>query len=125
MFLPNISDIKILVTIEYLNSKNKYPTHEGVLKILKGVVDEETISLRDCPTFQTLLSFNSKQISRHIMMLLRYNYLSKIYDSNTNELYLLLSDKGKAFLVEYFKKHHPNFKRKIKKEKITIVEILK
>ena len=123
MYVPKITDIKILITIDYLNNLKKFPTHEGVLKILKGEVDEETLSLTDCPTFKTLLSLNAKGISRHIMMLLRYDYLKKIYDKVTNELYLSVTDKTKSFLTTFLSKHKINLKKKEKTIKPTIVEI--
>lgn len=123
-FEPKITDIKILVTVNYLNELDLYPLVEGVLKILKGVIDEETSNLTKCPTFQTLLSYNSKQISRRVMMLLRYNYLQKKYDPTSNELYLNISEKGKSFLINYYKRRKMNFCKKNKLEEPTIVKIL-
>ena len=123
MYQPNLTDIKILITIEYLNNLHKYPTHEGVLKVLKGEVDEETVNLTDCPTFQTLLSLNSKGISRHVLMLIRYGYLKKVFDVKTNDLYLSVTESTKTFLKTFLIKHKINLKKKEKKIKTTIVEI--
>lgn len=122
-FEPNITDIKILVTVDYLNTQSLYPLVEGILKILKGVVDEETSDLQNCPTFQTLLSYNSKQLSRRVMMLLRYEYLIKKYDSKTNELYLAISEIGMDFLLTYFRKRKYYFPKKEIKKQISIVKI--
>lgn len=122
-FEPNITDIKILVTIDFLNSKHLFPLVDGVLKILKGIKDEETNSLTDCPTFQTLLSYNSKQLSRRIMMLLRYEFLFKKYDPKTNDLYLAITDKGKRFLLTYFRKRKCSFPKKEVKKHSSIVKI--
>ncbi len=123
-FEPKITDIKILVTVSHLNELGLYPLVEGVLKVLKGEVGEETIGLVDCPTFQTLLSYSSKQLSRRVMMLLRYDYLCKKYDRETNELYLSISEKGKGFLLTYYKKRKMHFVKKKVSKTPTIVKII-
>ena len=122
-FIPNIIDIKILITVDYLNNLGYYPLPQGVLKILSGVLDFEGEKFQDCPTFQTIVSYNSKKISREIIMLVRYKYLVKKYDIKSNELYLMISDKGKGYLLDYSKHHKISFKKHVKKEKVTIVKI--
>ena len=117
--IPSLSDIKILVTIQYLNERGYYPLHTGILKILNGVVDFETKDFIDCPTFQSLISFNAKKISRSLLLLHRYNYVKKVYDPETDKLYYALDEKGKALLLK--KKYH--YKRSKKQEKTTIVKI--
>ena len=117
--IPSISDIKILVTIQYLNERGYYPLHTGILKILNGVVDFETKEFLDCPTFQSLISFNAKKISRALLLLHRYNYVKKVYDQETDALYYAIDEKGKALLLT--KKYR--FKRNAKQEKTTIVRI--
>ncbi len=122
-YLPNLTDIKIMVTVEYLNEQGYYPLPQGVLKILSGVIDFETKDFLNCPTFQTIISYNSKKISRSILLLVRYRYLEKKYDVNTNELYLSLGERGKGFLLSYRKHHKLNYKKHQKIEKRTIVKI--
>ena len=122
-YIPSTSEIKILETVSYLNEKNLYPLPLGVYKILIGSSEDEYIIYHDIPTYRTLTSFSSKHISRLIMMLLRNNYLAKIYDEKTNELYLKITDKGVAFLLHYHKKHKYSFHKKTPSKKPLIVEI--
>ena len=117
------SDIKILETVASLNENDFYPLPDGVYKILKGVVDKETVPFMDYPTFSTLISCKSKRISMSIMLLVRYKYLEKVYSKEHNELFLKLSDFGKAFLMNYHKKHKCHYKKKEKQIKTTIVHI--
>lgn len=106
------TDLKILETISFLNERKIYPVNEGVYKILKGDEDLDLENAKEVPTYKTLVSFSSKKISNLIMMLLRHNYLEKIYDRQSDELYLKLSDKGQISLIDYHKKHKYKFKEK-------------
>ena len=106
------TDLKILETISFLNERKIYPVNEGVYKILKGDEDLDLENAKEVPTYKTLVSFSSKKISNLIMMLLRHNYLEKIYDRQSDELYLKLSDKGQISLIDYQKKHKYKFKEK-------------
>ena len=124
IFEPSKTDAKILLTVSYLNEKHLYPNHVGVYKILSGVEDEEVEQYKDCPTYSTLISVNTKQISRLILMLVRYKYLEKIYDKETDELYLMVSEKGKAWLFDYSRKHKINLSKKAKIKEKTIVKII-
>ena len=111
------NDLKILETIDLLNQKDIFPLPEGVYKILCGSEDEEINEYKDLPTYKTLVSYNSKKISRLIVMLVRYQYLEKIYDEDSDELYLKVSDKGKVSLIDYHKKHKYTFVKKQVKNK--------
>ena len=85
VFIPSTSDIKILKTVQILNSKDLYPLPLGIYKILSGSGEDEYISFREMPTYATLLSYSSKHVSRLIMMLVRNHYLDKIYDEKLNQ----------------------------------------
>ena len=122
-FTPSTSDIKILKTVQLLNEMDLYPLPLGVYKIVVGSTEPAFDKYHDLETYSTLISLNSKHVSRLIMMLLRNNYLENIYDENTNELYLKITIKGETFLREYRKKHKYSFKRKEASEKPLIVEI--
>lgn len=111
------TDLKILETVSFLNQKGIYPVNEGVYKILKGDEDLDLDIAKEVPTYKTLVSFPSKKISNLIMMLLRHNYLEKIYDIPTDEMYLKVSGKGETSLLTYHKKHKYKFKEKKVKEK--------
>ena len=114
---------KILLTISYLNKQQLYPLSEGVFRILQGDVQDDIIIYKDCPTYGTLISFNSKKVSRYIMMLCRYGYIGKKYDEKTNELYLEITHKGEMVSMKYFKRYQGSLKKKTPKGKPVVVKI--
>ena len=117
------SHYKVLETVDYLNKLKYYPLPSGIHKIIKGEKDDETIQFKECPTYGTIISFSSKKVCRLVMMLVRYNYLEKIYDRNTNELYLKISNFGSIELIKYLKKHKINHTKKSANVKPSIVKI--
>ena len=119
------NDLKIIETISLLNEKDIYPLPEGVYKILKGDESEEIDPYRNLSTYKTLVSYNSKKVSRLIVMLIRYKYLERIYDEATNELYLKVAPKGEAELIKYRKKHKYKFTKKQVKSKPLFATIKK
>ena len=125
VYIPSTTEIKILDTVKLLNDNDEYPLPLGVFKILSGSTDPEFEKYQELATYKTLTSYTSKHISRLIMMLLRNDYLYKIYDENSDELYLSLSDKGQVFLFDYHKKHKYKFVRKTPSKKPLIVKISK
>lgn len=122
-YYPATSDIKILKTVQILNEMDLYPLALGVYKIISGSKDPEYERYQSLETYSTLISLNSRHVSRLVMMLLRNGYLENIYDENTNELYLKITQKGVSFLSDYHKKHKYSFKRKSSESKPLIVEI--
>lgn len=122
-FIPSLTDVKILMTIKYLNDHNYFPISEGVYKILKGVLDKDTIELTDCPTFQTVISLPQKKVSNHIFMLVRYQYLKKIYHQKNDELYLMVTEKGTIYLDTFLSKHKILLNKKETNKKPTIIKI--
>ena len=117
------SHYKIMLTISYLNKEHLYPLSEGVYRILIGDVADDIIIYKDCPTYGTLISFNSKKVSRYIMMLCRYGYIGKKYDEKSNELYLEITPKGELASSKYFKRYQGELKKKTPKGKPCIVKI--
>lgn len=115
------SHIKILDTIELLNKDGFFPLPEGVYKIVTAQEDEEADKFNKYPTYGTLISFNSKKVSRYILMLVRYGYLEKIFHRPTNDLYLHITDFGSMELVNFHKKHKYSFVKKTPLKKTTIV----
>lgn len=113
---------KILDTVYYLNNIKHYPNELGVFKIISGVVDQETITLSNCPTFSTLISCRTKKISRCIMMLKRYNYLSQKYDKDSDDMFLVITPKGEAEVLAYHKKRKSPYKTVQKIFKKTILK---
>ena len=117
-----ITHIKILETISSLNKKNMYPLSDGVYKIVAGIIDEETISLMDLPTFGTLISFGSKKVCRYLLALKRYGYIKKIYSKTKDNLYYATTNLGEDTLIKYHKKHKRPFVKKKRTIKETILK---
>lgn len=122
-FVPSTTHYKILETVDELNKNNDYPLPQGVGKILRGIVDDETRRYQEIRTFQTLISYSSKKICRSVIVLLRHGYLEKVYDEKTDELYLKITQFAITDLREYLKKHRNRFVKKKQAVKKTIVNI--
>ena len=118
-----ITHFKLLDTIGYLNNMNRYPLNEGVYKIVSGILDEETLLYRNCPTFSTLISFTGKKTTRYLTALEKNGYLHRIFDRETNNLYLELTSKGKEALYLFHKRHGLEYVKKERKIDKTIIEL--
>lgn len=123
IYVLETSDLKILETVSLLNKDNYYPLAEGVYKILSGASDEEVDKFNEFPTYKTLISYNSKKVSRLIVMLIRYHYLERVYDPNSDKLYLKVAPKGESELIKYHKKHKYKFAKKEVNFEPTIVKL--
>ena len=123
IYVLETCDLKILETVSLLNKDNYYPLSEGVYLILTGDDDEDIEKFSYLPTYKTLISFNQKKISRLIVMLLRYRYLERVYDSSTDKLYLKISPLGETELIKYHKKHKYKFATKKVKKSPCIVKL--
>lgn len=119
----NQTYFKVLITLKELNDLNYFPLNEGIYKILVGIVDEETKDFVDFKSFGTLLSFSSKKVCRLTMMLYRYNYISRVFDTKSKKLYFTLTDKGQAAVDAFLLKHKKPFAKRKKKSAPTIVKI--
>ena len=114
---------KVLITIKALNDLHYYPLNEGIYKILVGVVDEDTKPFVDLDCFGTLISFTSKKVCRLTMMLYRYGYIGRIFDTQTKKLYFSLTDKGIEAAETFLRNHKKPFARRNKNVTPTIVKI--
>lgn len=117
------SDLKILETVSLLNKEDYYPLPEGVYRILVGDENEDIAKFSYLSTYKTLISFNQKKISRLIVMLLRYRYLERVYDPETDKLYLKVAPLGETELVKYHKKHKYTFTKKKVNKSTCIVKL--
>ena len=111
------NDLKIIETISLLNKEDKYPLPECVYLILTGDEGEDMEEFKELPTYKTLVSYPSKKISRLIIMLIRYQYLERIYDEASDKLYLKVAPKGEMELLKYHTKHKYKYVRKQVKRK--------
>ncbi|NLB49126.1 MAG: hypothetical protein GX813_04760 [Erysipelotrichia bacterium] len=114
---------KVLLTLKLLNDQQYYPLNEGIYKILKGKVDEETRPFSAFPVFGTLSSYTSKRISHLTLMLFRYGYIGKIFDPNSNKLFFRISPSGEQFVEDFGKRHKIRFVNKHTELVKTIVKI--
>ena len=122
-FQINITHFKLLDTINYLNAMKRYPLNEGVYKIVAGILDEETLQYANSPTFSTLISFNSRKITRYLTALEKNGYIHHIFDPVTNNLYWEICSKGKEALYLFHKRHPQAYHKKERKIERTIVTL--
>lgn len=121
-YCPNALENKIIITIHDLNKDNFYPNQEGVYKILKGIVNEETIKFKNYPTFSVLISANQKKISLRISLLIRHGFIKNKYYKEMDMMLLELTDKGHRYIFELSRKKI-NFKKKTSQFHPNIFEI--
>lgn len=121
----SLTHYKLLDTIDWLNKKHLYASATGIFKIVHGEIDEDTVNLRDCPTFATLISYPSKKVARYLLALFRYQYIIKIYEKKTDKLYYSISALGIGSLEKFHKRHPQDYKKATKKFTHEIVEIIK
>ena len=101
----NITFYKLLLTVRYLNELGYTPSVSGILKIITGIIDEDTDKFALCPTFQTLVSYGSKRLSRDINTLVSSGYLRRILNESFSDYYFEITDNGKM-IMDDFKAHH-------------------
>jgi hypothetical protein len=100
MFIPNLTEYKILLIVKEFNENSDYPLPYAVYRFLKGIVDEENVKYKNSDLFGAINSYSSKKISRHITTLLRHGFLEKIYDRKTDELYLKITNSATIFVLQ-------------------------
>ena len=122
-FKLTVSHYKILQTVNELNKVNKYPTAKGINNILQGKLDPETRMYIDLKTFGTLLSYPGRRLCSYILNMVRRDYLSYIYDKNSDDMYLRLTEKGDLAVFHFERKHKNAYTKKEPNRKHQIVEI--
>lgn len=123
-FTINQTYFKVLLTVSILNKQSLYPLNEGLFKILTGIMDDETASLTELPTFATLTSYSSKRICHLTLMLFRHGLIGKIYDPVSKKLFLRTTERGEKALEDFTKNHHRSFNKRKKKNVMTIAKIV-
>ena len=121
----NITDYKILFTINYLNELNYYPSSLGVLKIVNGVKDEETEMFELCPTFQVLISYTQKKMTRDINKLVNQALIKRIYNEKEDDYFYQLTNLGEETLLYYKSHHRISFKKHEIIKRHSIIKIIK
>ncbi len=122
-FRLTVSHYKILQTVNELNKQKLYPTAKGINNILQGKLDPETRNYINLKTFGTLLSYPGRRLCSYILNMVRRNYLSYIYDKNSDDMYLRLTEKGEIEVFNFERKHKNEYTKKEPHRKAQIVEI--
>lgn len=122
-FRLTVSHYKILQTVNELNKSKLYPTAKGVNNILQGKLDPETRKYINLKTFGTLLSYPGRRLCSYILNMVRRGYLSYIYDKNSDDMYLRLTEKGEVEVFNFERKHKNEYTKKEPHRKAQIVEI--
>jgi hypothetical protein len=85
---------------------------EGIGKLLRGEIDDETMKFSNITAFGTLISFKGRKLSSYILVLQRRGYLLNKYDSKSNAFFLAITAKGEEEIRLFFKRHPRVFKKK-------------
>jgi len=120
-FRLNVSQIKIMKTIMDLNALDMYPNVRGVEEVLSG----ENTKYEELITFGTLISVNGRKMCSIITQLVRHQFVTYIYDENTDDMYLTLTTKGKVETNTYLSKHQIKLNKKVRVSRPNIVYIKK
>ena len=115
----NITHIKIMMTISLLNKEQLYPNVRGVEEILNGNNDKYDY----LDTYMTLVSVKGRKLCSMITNLIRHKYLTYIYDDNSGDMYLKITDFGQSFLDNYLSKHQIKLNKKVHVSRPNIVYI--
>ena len=115
----NITHIKIMMTISLLNKEQFYPNVRGVEEILNGNNDKYDY----LDTYMTLVSVKGRKLCSMITNLIRHKYLTYIYDDNSDDMYLKITDFGQSFLDNYLSKHQIKLNKKVRVSRPNIVYI--
>lgn len=124
--MPNrlkITHFKVLHTVKSLNDLGYYPLPDGIVKILNGELDEETLPFAELPTFGSIISYGSKKINRFILILKRYGFIAYILEKESEQLCFKITKKGLDELESFLKKRKKPYKKFAKKFKKTIYKI--
>ncbi len=124
-FKLTVSYYKILKTISDLNEMDQYPTAKGVNNILSAKTDEETKQFVNLSTYGTLISLSGRKLCSYILNMVRRDYLTYIYDENSDAMYLKITPKGITSLLSFNKRYKGEFHKKEKAIKHEIVYIKK
>ena len=122
-FRLTVSHYKILQTVNELNKQKLYPTAKGINNILQGKLDPETRKYINLKTFGTLLSYPGRRLCSYILNMVRRDYLSYIYDKNSDDMYLRLTEKGEIEVFNFERKHKNEYTKKEPHRKAQIAEI--
>ena len=107
---------KLLCSVYELSRHRKIANMDGLIKILQGKIDEETLPLRKLKTFGLLISLKGKRAKMLFHQLVRNGYLDQKYIEG--DYFLTLTKLGNPIAREFFEKITPNNKEKIKKKTI-------
>lgn len=112
---------KALAVISLLEEKGKAANGDGLLKILHGSIDEETMPFKDESLFGSLVSISPKRLKIQTRLLIQRGYLSLMF--RDGEYYFTLPIKGRLIAEQFLAKPFKKKEVAPKPRKRTIIDI--
>lgn len=98
----NKTHLKILYSIYVFNEQKGYLTKDGLEALLKGDIADDT--LKNIPSYGTLISIKGRQLASLLNALCRYGYLRLFYFENDDNKYYAITEKGKVEALKFIDK---------------------
>lgn len=104
---------KILYTINALDILGYYSNHDGIYKILKGILDSETKQFSSIITFGSRISISKKRLSLLLNKMVNNNFINKKKPFNIDINYYLVNENTNTIIKKFLNTHKVNLKSKI------------
>ena len=110
-----------IVAIDELSKRGKIANMDGLIKILQGVVDQETEGLTDMIGFASSISLKGKRGKNLLHALVHQGYLDQRYIEG--DYFLALRDSGRIIALENKAKVAQKSFKEPKPKRVTVRDI--